>query len=123
MLTLLKPLSGRSLALLLLLSVLTLTVSSCTKPLDLLTGGGTNVAANTQLGQQNNQTLGTSTVTTTKAETIERVNNNNSKVTSDSVQTVVVNEYPVWLIIAFVVAVLMDSPVRMFQDIVYRRKK
>lgn len=121
MLNSLKFLSGRSLALLLLLSVSMPILSSCTKlPIPM---GGTNVAANTQLGQQNNQTLGTSTVTTTKAETIERVNNNNSKVTSDSVETVVVNEYPIWLIIAFVVAVLMDSPVRMFQDLVYGTRK
>ena len=119
---LLKSLSGRSLALLLLLSVWTLTLSSCTK-LPLPIGGGTNVAANTQLGQQNNQTLGTSTVTTTKAEKINEVNQGNNKVRSDNVETVIVNEYPIWLIIAFVVAVLMDSPVRMIQDLVYGRKK
>lgn len=78
---------------------------------------------NAQLGAQNNQTLGTSSVTTTKADKINKVTQGDNKVNADSVETVVVNEYPIWLIIAFVVAVLMDSPVRMFQEIVYGRKR
>lgn len=117
----LRFLSGRSLALLLLLLVWTATLSSCTKlPLPM---GGTNVAANTQLGQQNTQTVGTSTAITTKADQISEVNNGSNKVRSDNVETVVVNEYPIWLIIAFVIAVLMDSPVRMIQEIFYGRKR
>ena len=118
----LRFLSGRSLALLLLLLVSMPILSSCTK-LPIPLGGGTNVAANTQLGKQNNQTLGMSNVTTTEAEKINEVNQGNNKVRSDNVETVIVNEYPIWLIIAFVVAVLMDSPVRMLQDLVYGRKK
>jgi hypothetical protein len=53
---LLKYLSGPSSRLLLLLLVLTSTVScSSLGPLSLLTGGGPNVAANTQIGKENNQ--------------------------------------------------------------------
>jgi len=60
MLTLLRYLSGRSFRLLLLLLVLTSTVScSSLGPLSLLTGGGPNVAANTQIGKENNQGINT----------------------------------------------------------------
>ena len=43
-----------------LLIVLLGTLGSCSKlnPLSFLSGGGTNVAANTQLGAENNQTVG-----------------------------------------------------------------
>jgi len=56
----LKFLSGPSSRLLLLLLVLTSTVScSSLGPLSLLTGGGPNVAANTQVGRENNQGVNT----------------------------------------------------------------
>lgn len=117
----LRFLSGQSLGLLLLLLVSTLTLSNCTK----LPLGGTNVAANTQLGKQNNQTIGTSTVTeqTFRDSQINKVASGDNKVSADLVETVVVNEYPIWLIIAFVVAVLMDSPIRIFQELIYGRKR
>ena len=40
--------------------LLILTLSSCGGPLSLLTGGGPNVAANTQVGKENNQGINTS---------------------------------------------------------------
>ena len=58
--TLLKYLSGPSSRLLLLLLVLTSTVNcSSLSPLSLLTGGGPNVAANTQIGKENKQGINT----------------------------------------------------------------
>ena len=60
MLHLLKSLFGPSSRLLLLLLVLTSTVScSSLGPLSLLTGGGPKVAANTQIGKENNQGINT----------------------------------------------------------------
>lgn len=117
----LRFLFGQSLSLLVLLLVLTTMVGSCTK----LPLGGTNVAANTQLGKQNNQTIGTSTVTeqTFRDSQINKVASGDNKVSADLIETVVVNEYPIWLIIAFVVAVLMDSPIRIFQELIYGRKR
>ena len=64
MLRLLKFSSGLSLRGLLLLSALML-MASCSSPLDLLLGGP-NVAANTQVGAENNQTVGV--VTNNKPE-------------------------------------------------------
>ncbi|MGJ8660437.1 MAG: hypothetical protein ACSHXL_00230 [Bacteroidota bacterium] len=61
MLILLKSWSGRSLRLVLWLSVWIglVSLAGCgASPLSLLTGGGPNVAANTQIGKENNQTVG-----------------------------------------------------------------
>jgi len=61
MLTLLRSWSGQSLRLVLWLSVWIglVSLTGCgVSPLSLLTGGGPNVAANTQIGKENNQTVG-----------------------------------------------------------------
>jgi hypothetical protein len=84
-------------------------------PLSLLPGGGTNVAANTQLGQQNNQTVGMSTVQEfgTQTATAEKVNTSQgqtTRVNATEVQTVVVNEVPSWIVLLLVVGWLMPSP-------------
>jgi len=106
-----------------------LLMAGCSNPLDLLTGGGVNTAANVQAGKTNSQTIGTTTVTEQKlvrpqARKIQQTADNN-KVRAESVKTVVVNEYPVWLIIAFAVALFMDSPVRWVEQILslLKRKK
>jgi hypothetical protein len=93
-------------------------VSGCTNPLDLLKGG-TNVAANTQLGQENNQTVGTSSATDlsvsrSDVENLEQSTGDN-KVKADVVEKVVVNEASnndAWLILAFAIALFLDSPTR-----------
>lgn len=104
-----------------------LTGCGSVNPLKFLGSGGPNVAANTQLGKTNNQTLGSSEVTEQKivrpkARNIRQSNDSN-KVQADQVETVVVNEYPIWLILAFVVAVLLDSPIRIFQELIYGQRK
>ena len=61
MLILLKSWSGRSLRLVLwpLVWIGLVSLAGCgASPLSLLTGGGPNVAANTQVGKENNQTIG-----------------------------------------------------------------
>ena len=119
---------GLSLRSLLLLLVL-ISIAGCTgNPLSLLTGGGPNVAANTQLGQQNTQTIGSSETVKTDIKDVQGdvvQSNDRQSVKADRVETVVVNEYPVWLIIAFVIAVFLDSPIRMIQDLlhIFTRKK
>lgn len=120
--------SGLSLRSLLLLLAL-ISIAGCSNPaLSFLTGGGPNVAANTQLGQQNTQTIGSSETVKTDIKDVEGdviQSNDKQSVKADSVETVVVNEYPVWLILAFVVAVFLDSPVRMIQDLlrIFTRKR
>ena len=118
MLRLSKFLSGLSSLLLPLLLVLMLTVS-CSQIPQFLTGGGTNVAANTQIGKTNSQTLGTTnniapTVSVrpnSRVDTIDQ-RNTTTRVSSDNVENIVVNEYPPWLILLFGVlcGFLIPSP-------------
>jgi hypothetical protein len=112
--TLSKLSFGLSSRLLLLLLVLTSTVSCSSGALGVLTGGGPNVAANTQVGKTNTQTIGTTNNVEQRLEVgvAERINqaNDNNKVKADSVQTVVVNEVPVWVILLLLLGWLLPSP-------------
>ena len=84
-------------------------------PLSFLTGTpGVSTAANVQAGKTNSQTVGTTSVTEQKlvrpkARNIRQTADNN-KVKSDSVETVVVNEVPVWVILLLVLGWLLPSP-------------
>lgn len=110
-------------------TALLLVLVSCGGPLDILTGGGPNVAANVQAGKTNTQTIGTTTVNEQKlvrpqARSIEQ-STGQTHVKAEEVRKVVVNEIPAWIIIAFAVALLMDSPLRMIDDLVkaFSRKR
>lgn len=93
--------SLRSLCLLLVLSSL-LFLASCGDfgLKSLVPGSGTNVAANTQLGQSNSQTIGQTnniapTVSLRPNSRVEKVDQSvtgDTKVTADSVDTVIVEE-------------------------------
>jgi hypothetical protein len=79
-----------------------------------LTGGGPNVAANVQAGKTNNQTVGTTSnseqkIVRPKARDIRQSNDSN-KVQADEVQTVVVNEVPVWVVLLLILGWLFPSP-------------
>jgi len=97
------------------LLVLTLPLSSCgSNPLSLLTGGGPNVAANVQAGKTNSQTVGTTNVTEQKLVRPQardiRQSNDTNKVQASEVDTVVVNEVPVWVILLLILGWLFPSP-------------
>lgn len=106
---------GPSLRLLLLLLALT-SIASCSKvnPLGLLTGGGTNIAANTQIGKTNTQTLGTTNnaeqkLSVNQAERVSQANDSN-KVKADKVDNVTVNEVPAWVVLLLILGWLLPSP-------------
>ena len=92
-----------------------LTGCSGTQALSLLTGGGPNVAANTQVGKNNLQTIGTSTVNgdqkivRPQARDIKQSQDSN-KVQADKVETIVVNELPVWIVLLAIVGWLLPTP-------------
>ena len=127
----LKSWFGQYSLLLLLLLVLTNTVS-CSKLPSLLTGG-TQVAANVQAGKTNTQTLGTTnniapTVSVrpnSRVDTIDQ-SNTTSQVRTEAVETIVVNEIPVWLVLLFglLCGFLIPSPQEIIRSIVgvFRRK-
>ena len=108
MLLSLKPLSGQSSRLLLLLLVLT-SMPSCKGPLGLLTGGGPNVAANIQAGKTNSQTLGTTKIVEQKTESGD-IKSVDSKVSAESVEKVTVNETQPWVILLLILGWLLPSP-------------
>lgn len=100
--------------LLLLLLVLT-SIASCSKsPLSLLAGGGTAVAANTQVGKTNTQTLGktSNTEQSVKVGNTEKVTQSadSNSVRADKVETVVINEVPAWVIFLLLLGWLLPSP-------------
>lgn len=114
--TLSKLSFGLSSRLLLLLLVLTSTVSCSSGALGILTGGGPNVAvaANTQVGKTNTQTIGTTNNVEQKLEnpvanTIKQSNDSN-RVQADRVETVIVNEVPVWVVLLLLLGWLLPSP-------------
>lgn len=127
----LKSWFGQYSLLLLLLLALTSTVS-CSKLPNLLTGG-TNVAANVQAGKTNTQTLGTTnniapTVSVRPNARVDSIDQSSttSKVNTDAVETIVVNEIPVWLVLLFglLCGFLIPSPQEIIRSIVglFRRK-
>jgi len=96
------------------LGILLMVGCSSLNPLGMLTGGGVNTAANTQAGKTNNQTVGTTNITEQKlvrpqARTIRQTADTN-KVSSDRVETVVVNEVPAWVILLLILGWLFPSP-------------
>ena len=127
----LKSWFGQYSLLLLLLLALTSTVSCSNLP-SLLTGG-TQVAANVQAGKTNTQTLGTTnniapTVSVrpnSRVDTIDQ-SNTTSQVRTEAVETIVVNEIPVWLVLLFglLCGFLIPSPQEIIRSIVgvFRRK-
>lgn len=106
--------SGLSLPTLLLPLVLMLMAGCSGTPLSLLTGGGPNVAANTQLGETNQQVLGTSETTKVDVKDVQgtvQVSNDKNEVSTDS-GSVVVNKTEIdpLLLILLVLGWLLPSP-------------
>ena len=109
---------GNRLLVVALLTV-TLITASCSNftPLGLLAGGGPNVAANVQAGKTNSQTVGT---TNNVAPSVSirpnaRVDNidqsvNESKVATESIDNVTVNEVPPWVVLLLILGWLLPSP-------------
>lgn len=97
--------------------VVLLTLAGCSNlnPLSLLTGGGPNVAANTQLGQENEQTVG---VRTSNEQTIVRPNARDitqvadeTVVKTDKIEgDVTVESVPPWVMLLLIIGWLAPSP-------------
>jgi len=83
-------------------------------PLKFLSGGGTNVAANTQVGKTNTQTVGTTNNTeqrlsVNQADKVNQATDTN-KVKADKVENVIVNEIPAWVVLLLILGWLLPSP-------------
>ena len=105
----------------LLVSLLTLFLSSCSSaPLKLLSGGGTNVAANTQIGKENTQNLGVITTTQPKL----RIEAPVDKIVQDTSTTKITEVDPLMLLL-LVLGWLAPSPNEIGRGFLrlFRRKK
>lgn len=106
--------------------------ASCSSinPLGALTGG-TNVAANTQVGRTNTQTLGTTNNTDAgirtegSVETINQSVASDNKVAADRVESVVVNEIPPWVVLLLLLGWVLPTPSQIAESILnlFRRRK
>lgn len=104
-----------------LVSLLILLLSSCgSVPLKLLTGGGPNVAANTQIGKENTQNLGVITTTQPKL----RVEAPVDKIVQDTSTTKITEVDPLMLLL-LVLGWLAPSPNEIGRGFLrlFRRKK
>ena len=115
---------------LVILLLATFLLQGCSKlgVLSLLTGGGPNVAANVQAGQTNSQTVGTTSNTTQKlirpqAGTINQTADRND-VRADHVEKIVVYESNPWMWVALVIAIFLDSPMKIGSQIlsIFKRR-
>lgn len=123
-----KSSSGRYSVTLPLLLASMLFLSSCggLNPLSFLTGGGPNVAANTQIGKENSQAVVTQTTRTeVKAGDNSDIKTVSSKVSADSLGKVTINEVPPWVILLLILGWLLPSPneiARWLTSLVKRKK-
>lgn len=106
--------SGLSSPTLLLLLALMLMAGCSGTPLSLLTGGGPNVAANTQLGETNQQVLGTSETTKVDVKDVQgtvQVSNDKNEVSTES-GSVIINKTEIdpLLLLLLVLGWLLPSP-------------
>ena len=97
-------------------------------PLSLLTGGGPNVAANTQVGENNNQTVGASETVTNdvKTETGDVVVSNDKSSGKTETGNVIVNNTNIdpILLLLLILGWLLPSPQEIIRSIVnlFRRR-
>lgn len=109
-----------------------LTSASCSgiNPLGALTGG-TNVAANTQIGRTNTQTLGTTNNTDAGIKTEGSVETINQDISSDNtvaterVDNLTINEVPPWVILLLLLGWLLPTPSQIAESILnlFRRRQ
>lgn len=109
-----------------------LTTASCSgiNPLSALTGG-TNVAANTQIGKTNTQTVGTTNNTDAgirtdgNVDTINQDFDSGNKVATDRVDNLTINEIPIWVILLLLLGWLLPTPTQIGQGFLnlFRRTK
>ena len=102
---------GQPSRLLVLLLVLTGVTSSCS-PVGLPLGG-TNVAANTQVGRENTQTVGQDKRFQPEVRTeapIETVEQSSNEIRTGAVENIQVTNIPPWVILLLIIGWLLPSP-------------
>jgi len=76
-------------------------------PLSLLTGGGPNIAANTQAGKENTQQV---VANQTKTEAGRDVIQQSSPVVAENIKEVTIQQTPLWMMLLLILGWLLPSP-------------
>lgn len=82
-------------------------LSACGGPLSLLTGGGPNVAAQVQAGQENTQQIVANQTTTEAGGDIVKQDN---PIIANEIKEVTVQQTPFWMLVLLVLGWLLPSP-------------
>jgi predicted small lipoprotein YifL len=91
-----------------LLLVALLALSGCGKgPLSLLTGGGPNVAAQTQVGKENTQQA---VAVQQKTEAGRDIIQKTSPVEAQNIEEVNIQQTPMWILVLLILGWLLPSP-------------
>ena len=97
-------------------------------PLSLLTGGGPNVAANTQAGRTNVQSavsaISDQRVTSPESSRIEQ-NSGDNPIRTEQVESIVIrNDTPAWVILMLIIGWIAPSPTEIARGIrsLFRRR-
>jgi hypothetical protein len=91
-----------------LLLVALLALSGCGKgPLSLLTGGGPNVAAQTQIGKENTQQV---VAVQQKTEAGRDIIQQTSPVVAENIKEVNIQQTPLWILVLLILGWLLPSP-------------
>jgi len=84
-----------------------LALVGCGGPLSLLTGGGPNIAANTQAGKENVQQV---VANQTEVEAGRDVIQQSASLVAENVKEVTIQQTPIWMIVLLVLGWLFPSP-------------
>lgn len=68
------------------------------------------MAANTQLGKTNTQTVGTTKSNTVTESTVDTVDQSTNDVKTEKVETVNIQQTPIWMILLLILGWLLPSP-------------
>ena len=101
-------------------------IAGCS-PIGLPLGGGPNVAANTQIGRENTQTVGQDSRFQPEVKTeasIETVEQSRNEVKTGPVENLQVTNIPPWVILLLIIGWLLPSPGEMGRTIasLFRRR-
>lgn len=90
----------------------TIGLAGCSQIPNFLLGGGPNVAANTQIGATNSQTIGTTELSTIEVKDSEKVSisTDTQDVKTAKVDTVTINKTEPWVILLLILGWLLPSP-------------
>ena len=102
----------------LLFMLITVTLSGCMLS-SLIPGGGTNVAANTQIGKENNQTgVQVGDVKENKMGDVQSIGKMSQAETAIDAANVTINSLPPWVLLLIILGWILPSPMEIYRGLI-----